>query len=345
MIDVQRHITRRDFMRFGAAVGLAVGLGSPAPGEEESPSVRFGITADCHILGAGGNRAALQEFVDDMKQWKPDFVVDVGDFACQAGSGQTTPALHDSQLEGLRRSWAVLSGAPCPAYIAMGNHCVGWLKGGDEKITPDDLYAGGHGGEDITKDEFLAVTKMPHRYYSFDAKGYHFIVLDPNNWWNVELKGDFKDEHVQAVLGHDGITDGVVGGYFVDKAQRQWLAKDLAANRDKIKVVFSHEELHHTPVEGGEGGDVPFPPSGKQTSFTGNGWQVRELLKADGKVLVCFAGHKHRNRWTVHGGTNYITLAATHWGGSYAKVTVSQRLKIEGHGNQRNYESPFPKAW
>ena len=97
--------------------------------------------------------------------------------------------------------------------------------------------------------------------------------------------------------------------------------------------------------EGGEGGDIPFPPSGKQTSFAGNGWQVRELFKADGKVLVCFAGHKHRNRWTVRGGTNYITLAATHWGGSYAKVTVSDKLQIEGYGNQRNYEITFPDTW
>jgi len=140
-----------------------------------------------------------------MKEWKPDFVVDVGDFACQAGSGQTTPALHDSQLEGLRRSWALLCESPCPAYIAMGNHCVGWIKGGDERITPKDLCTHSHGGEDITKDEFLAVTKMPHRYYSFDVKGYHFIVLDPNNSGSVVLKdAGLSPEEIKGVLGHDG---------------------------------------------------------------------------------------------------------------------------------------------
>jgi len=331
------HLDRRDFMRAGA-VGLAGVFCGRTFGQEKRPAVRFGITADCHILGRDGNRSALAQFVEAMKRWKPDFVVDVGDFACQAGTGQTTPALHDSQLEGLRCSWALLAESPCPAYIAMGNHCVGWLTGGDEKITPDDLYANSHSGEDITKDEFLAVTKMPHRYYSFDAKGFHFIVLDPNNTGSLVLKeAGLSPEEIKAVLSHDG----ALGAYCIDRAQLEWLAKDLAANRQKTKIVFSHQELHFTAAAGGEGGDVPFPQYGKLTSYCGNGWQARKLFKEDGRVLACFAGHKHQNRWTVRGGTNYITLAALHVKRSYAKVTLSDRLQIEGYAKQRGYELPL----
>jgi len=337
-MQMANHLNRREFMRVGVGAGLAAAFGAPALGQQARPTVRFGITADCHILGRDGDRAALGKFVEEMKRWKPDFVFDLGDFACQAGSGQTTPAMHDSQLEGLRRSWALLAESPCPAYIAMGNHCVGWIKGGNEKITPDDLYAKPHGGEDITKDEFLAVTKMPRRYYSFDVKGYHFIVLDPNNSGHALLKeaGRTEDE-IKAVLGHDG----VVGAYYLDEPQRKWLAEDLAANREKTKIVFSHEELHFTGAAGGEGGDIPFPQYPKFTSYCGNGWQARELFKADGKVLACFAGHKHQNRWTVHGGTNFITLKATHAQGSYAKVTISDMLQIDGHSQQRSYKIPL----
>jgi len=291
-------------------------------------TVRFGVTADCHLLGrrAPGNEKHLRAFVDEMNRWKPDFVIDLGDFACQAGDGQTTPKLHDAQLQGLMHHWSVLSSSPCPTYIAIGNHDVGWLRGSSETIKATDLYAGPHGGEDITKDELLAVTRMPHRYYSFDINECHFIVLDANN-----ARGT-------VVPGHHGIA----GGYYIDDPQIVWLREDLASHRGKTTVVFSHQELHHTPPEGsGEGGDVPFPPVGKEGSYVDNGWQLREIFSAHGSVLACFAGHKHRNRWTIHGGVHYITLAATHWGGSYAKVTLSDKLYVQGHANQRDYTIPF----
>ena len=51
--------------------------------------------------------------------------------------------------------------------------------------------------------------------------------------------------------------DGLVGGYWIDATQKEWLAKDLAKNRQKPKIVFCHEELHHTPERGsGQGGDA-----------------------------------------------------------------------------------------
>ena len=297
-------------------------------GKNESQLIRFGVSADCHLQRGAQNEVFFREFVEDMVQWKPDFVIDLGDLACQTANGQTTQELHDAQLNGLICDWGILSKLSCPVYIVMGNHDLGWIKGGDETVTPDDLYADTHSGEHITKDEFLNVTGMPHRYYSFDVNGYHFIVLDGNN----------ESDDSTPKLGHDG----VVGGYFIDDVQKEWLAKDLADNSGKIKVVFCHEELHHTQPEGsGEGGNVPFTPAGNEGSYVDNGWQLRNMFKADGMVLVCFSGHKHVNRWTVYGGVNYITLAATHREGSNAKVTISDKLYLEGHGNQRNYTVPM----
>ena len=297
------------------------------------PTVRFGATADCHLLArrTPGSEAFLRQFVDEMARWKPDFVITLGDFACQAGEGPTTAELHDAQLQGLEHHWNVFSEAPCPAYLAIGNHDVGWFRGGGERLDPQDLYGHSHGGEDITKAELLAVTKLPARYYAFDVRKCHFIVLDANN----------APDTAAPARGHDGVP----GGYFIDREQIAWLKQDLAASKGKTKVVFCHQELHHTPPEGSrEGGDAPFPPVGKEGSYVDNGWQLRNLFSADGSVLVCFAGHKHRNRWTVHGGVNYITLAATHYGGSYAKITISKKLHVEGHANQRSYTIPRPTA-
>ena len=266
-----------------------------------------------------------------MGQWKPDFIIDMGDFAIQVAEGGTTPELNRGQLENLKRVWGFYSSGPCPAYVVMGNHDVGWIQGGDEVITADDLCAGRHAGEDITKQEHLAVTGLEGRYYSFDVNGYHFIVLDGNN--DAIVMQDVP-------RGHD---HGIPGSYCIDKKQLAWLADDLAANRDRTKVVFCHEELHFTSPEGsGEGGDVPFSPAGKPHSYVDNGWQVRDLLAADGNVLACFHGHKHHSRWVVYGGVNYITLAAMFARDGYARVTISDELRVEGsEPGQRDYTIPI----
>ena len=75
----------------------------------------------------------------------------------------------------------------------------------------------------------------------------------------------------------------------------------------------------------------------KEGSYVDNGWQIRQLLAADQKVLACFHGHKHRSRWAMYGGVHYVTLAGTHWQQSFALVTVSgEELLIEGAGGQRS---------
>ena len=68
------------------------------------------------------------------------------------------------------------------------------------------------------------------------------------------------------------------------------------------------------------------------------------MFEGDGKVLVVFAGHKHRCRWTVYGGVNYMTFAALHWEGSYVSATLSDKLYIEGAGEQKDYTVPLPTA-
>ncbi len=327
-----QHGTRRDFLKQGTTGLAALGISTSIDAATNRTPLRFGLNADPHLLGrrAPGNEANFKQFVDQMQQFQPDFAVDLGDFGCQIAEGQTTREMHDGQLEALKLHVGVFGQLKCPRYHVMGNHDVGWLKGGDEKITPDDLIGRGHAGEDITKQEFLDATGTKHRYYSFDVRDFHFIVLDGNNAADKSSPPRGKD--------------GLVGGYWIDAMQKEWLAEDLAKNRQKPKIVFCHEELHHTPLGGsGQGGDTPFVAVGKQHSYIDNGWEVRKLFAEDGRVLACFFGHKHRNRWTVYDGAHYITMAATHWKCSFAEITIGDTLDIRGFGGQRSYQLPLPK--
>ena len=145
-------IDRRRFLKMSAALGASAalsGLGDCC-WAQETDQVRFGITADPHVRSPGSQEDNLRDFVDAMTEWKADFIIDLGDFAVQIGEGPTTKDLHDGQLANLRRTWGVFSSGPSPAYLVMGNHDAGWIKGGDESVAPEDLYAEGSAGEDIT---------------------------------------------------------------------------------------------------------------------------------------------------------------------------------------------------
>jgi hypothetical protein len=306
-------------------VSGALGEGTPAALE----TVRVGISTDVHLRpDAPQNRRYLEQFVIAMSPWRPDFVVDLGDFGVQVASGNTTAEAHAAQLQNLADGCSVLAKLACPRYFVIGNHDAGWIQGGDEAISWEALCRQKHGGEHITKREWADRTGMPGRFYSFDVKGVHFLVLDGNN-----ARGP-----AAVAAGHDGVP----GAYWIDDAQKRWVAGDLAAHRGRRTVVFCHAELHHTPPRGsGEGGEVPFPAIGKDASYVDNGWELRKLFAEEGNVVVCFFGHKHRGRWTVYGGVHYMTLAALHSNGSYAKVTISdKRLCVEGASGQSPYTVP-----
>ena len=168
-------LTRRGFLA-ATAVGCYVGTTSERSSADDASDkirLRMGVNADPHLLGrrSPGNEANFLTFVQEMKRWKPDFAIDLGDFGCQVAEGITTELMHDKQLEGLLHHVSVFRKLTCPRYHVIGNHDVGWLQGGDERITVADLVGKAHPGEDITKEEFLKATGISHRYYSFAANG------------------------------------------------------------------------------------------------------------------------------------------------------------------------------
>jgi hypothetical protein len=167
---VQPPVDRRTFLGQSAA-GLAV-IGSAAEAAPPRPMLRFGLNADPHLQGArsSGRATKFLRFVSQMKKFQPEFAVDLGDFGIQVSEGQTTRAMHDGQLEGLKHHLGVFAQLKCPRFNVMGNHDVGWLKGGDEKISAEDLVGRSHPGEDITKEEFLKQLSREHggRYVAIE---------------------------------------------------------------------------------------------------------------------------------------------------------------------------------
>jgi len=184
--------------------------------------LRFGIITDLHqdVMHDGISR--LKTFIDRMNSIEADFIIHLGDF-CQPRP-QNLPLLQQfNQFNG-------------PRYHVLGNH---------------DMDGG------FKREQTVAYYKMPGRYYSFDSKGVHFVVLDGND------------------------PGGKSSGYarYIGPEQIDWLKKDLS-NTDLPAVLFSHQPLD--PIVGIEN-HIQFRAVLEQINQTA-GYR---------KVAACFAGHSH----------------------------------------------------
>ncbi len=274
-------ITRRTFLRVAAGIGL--GSLSCTPGSlsvRGRKPVRFGIVTDCHYADAEpqGTRfyreslGKLTECVDRMNAERVDFLIELGDF-----KDQNHPAVEDKTLAHLQNIEAVFRRFQGRRYHVLGNHDM----------------------DSISKPQFLSHMENTgieagRSYYSFDAGGLHFVVLDAN------YRPDGSDyDH-----GNFDWTNANIPAHEFD-----WLQQDLAVCSGDV-VVFVHQRL-----------------DGEGLVFVKNASQVRQTLQASNRVLAVFQGHDHDGAYRLLDGIPYYTLKAVVEGhgadnNSYAIVEV-----------------------
>ena len=158
----QKHAvsTRREFLGT-SALGTSALFYSWASSVKanESPEeaiIRIGLVADVHKGVMHDADERLTVFVEKMLAWKPDFVVQMGDFCIPVAENQ--PFMN---------IWNRLT---CPRHHVLGNHDMD----GDGTTRPDEVYA-------FSREETMEYWGMPARYYSLDYHGAHFVVLDGND--------------------------------------------------------------------------------------------------------------------------------------------------------------------
>lgn len=276
-----------------AAVIVACAAPSPADkAPEVRAGVRFGMIADLHYADRDSvsgrmyreSTAKLAEFVEVMNRKKVDFVIELGDYKDQ--DIQPDPA---KTLSFLRTIEAVFAGFKGPRYHVLGNH--------DE--------------DSLTKAEFLAAapnTGIPAdlTYYSFDVRGVHFVVLDPN----------FRSDGREFARGAFAWED-----CNIPQAELDWLKADLAAGMGPA-VVFIHQQL-----------------DGEGAYFVKNAAAVRAVLAGSSRVRVVFQGHRHEGAFSEINGIAYVTLKAAGEGSGLAnngfalvEAGLDGSLAVKGYG-------------
>jgi Icc protein len=271
-------IDRRRFLSIGAITAGAIATGAvplTAFAATEKPgSFDYLFITDTHIepelAAADGCAMAFRKAAT----LRADFVIQGGDhvFDALAVDRKRADSLfdlyaHTEQSLGLK------------VHHTIGNHDHFGL------FTKSGVEAGSPGFGKQMFEERVGPT-----YYSFDHKGYHFIVLD-----TIQPTADRSWEAR------------------IDGQQIEWLRNDLAKiSAGAPVIVTAHVPLvtgfaSYGPPAGGGSGTTP--PSAHPQLVVANAYEILPLLEKQ-NVLAVFQGHTHINEVVTFRGIPYITSGA-----------------------------------
>ena len=255
---------RRDFLESSLALGFGSVLTkvSIKEGEKQKPVLTIAHITDVHIKSSDNIPERASEYLKKaLSTHEVDFILNGGDAIFDASYDDVTREMVTEQ-------WAVWDKFICETdlevFSCIGNHDPWWKA----PSKTDEMY-----GLDYAAKRL----KMPHRYYSFDKKGWHFIILDGNQ-----------------------------KGTRLDVEQMDWLKNDLAKLQPNTPVLI----MSHYPIlsstcawSGGQHGDYK---ELKSLFF-----QHRD------KVKVCLSGHQHLADEVSYNGISYFcngSLSGFWWG-------------------------------
>ncbi len=227
--------------------------------------IRFAVMTDLHTDIIHDGRRRVHDFVQEANRCGCDFIIQLGDFiqpefigSCVCSKDRISAVMTNILAgKGLRAQekqaiWEELRKFHGSLCHVIGNHDL-------------DLY---------TKEEIMHYWGMTAPYYSFDQKGFHFVVLDANY-------GEENGQEISFARGNymKWMFREKEPFPYIPQKELEWLEQDLQ-NTDKPTIVFSHEGLNEGFLN------------------AVNHEQIFEILKnAPAGVLLCICGHKHENRF------------------------------------------------
>lgn len=258
----------------------------------------FVFATDIHLTEERNATEGFLQAIDSINKIAPDFVLTGGDVIMDA-LGQTygrSDTLYNLYEETSKKINA-------PVYNTMGNHEVFGLyeRSG---VSPSHKEYGKKMYED----------RLAKRYYSFDHKNWHFIVLDGI-----------------------GITDDRHYYGFVDSVQVEWLKQDLAKTGKEIPVVIST----HIPLlsVGEQIMNGPTKAFGQGSVIT-NAHEIIDILEQYNVKLV-LQGHLHFLEDINYNGIHYLTggaVSSNWWQGTrYGMEEGFVQVNMSGNNFSWNY--------
>jgi predicted phosphodiesterase len=288
-------IDRRKFLSLSGSFAGAVAFAPSSIYSSQSAQVKFGLITDSHYAdrenkGTRFYRQSLdkmRECIEIFNQEKVDFAIHLGDFKDEDPNQRTEDTLR--YLKAIEAEFSKFKG---PRFHCIGNHDV----------------------DSITKQQFLANVEntgitQDKSYYSFDQKGFHFVVLDAN----YDKTG--KDHFYKEGADWQDVN--------IPQAQRNWLADDLAKTKLPT-IVFCHHPLFEYF-------------SGSATMHVQDFEGIQKIMESSGKVKASIHGHVHEEKYAEVDGIQFISqLGMVDQDGlennSFAIITFTEtQLQLDGY--------------
>jgi len=241
-------------------VGLTAGVAaigsfanaSPVRKNKRKEVLRIAHITDVHIRPEENAPARFVKCLEEIKRHKVDFFLNGGDTIFAADYKDITR----ERVNELWHVWHETTKAisSFEMHSCLGNHDMWWAAPDKQ----DAMYG---------KDYVVKQLGIPARYYSFNKKNWHFIILDSNN----ENAGSLDEE------------------------QRRWLEKDLETLPAQTPVIcLSHYPILAvcTHVVGG--------------NHTDSSYLTDLFHKHRDKKISCLSGHIHLLDNAAYNGVQYF---------------------------------------
>jgi 3',5'-cyclic AMP phosphodiesterase CpdA len=244
-------------MAAGGAIGnTAKAAPRISPDSKKKKALCIAHVTDVHLRPEYNAPERFIKCMHEIKKHDIDFILNGGDSIYAADYNNITRDRVNLQWnlwEQARQQFKEYEMHSC-----LGNHDMWWAAPDRQ----DSMYG---------KDYVVKQLAIPKRYYSFDKKGWHFVILDSNN------------EHAGSL----------------DNEQRTWLENDLAALPAKQPVlVMSHYPILAvcTHIDGGNHTDSKY---------------IAELFyQHKDKKIACISGHIHLLDYAWYNGVQYFCNGA-----------------------------------
>ena len=190
---------------------------------------------------------------------KPDVVFNLGDLVEDFND-------KNQDLVNLSFIWNKFKDIKVPFYSLIGNHDLRSMD---------------------SRTEVEKIMGYNHSTFSFDIKGYHFVLLglDVNNKIGHEYGGIYKTQ-------------------FISNKDLEWLKEDLKNNKLPC-VVLSHFGVAEDDMKGNW-----WFEKNPSHALLGNRKELKEILKADKNLIAVFSGHQHWTKFNIEDNISYYVIGS-----------------------------------
>ncbi len=263
----------------------------------EEKSFEFSFLTDIHLKPEMNAPRGFQMAIDKVNQLKPDFVITGGDnvFDVMRGNQQRADSLFNLYKN-------MVKGFTMPVYHAIGNHDLFAIyeESPEKEDHPDYKYG--------MFERYFGKT-----YYSFDHKGWHFIILNSLDVTeDQKYRGHFHEEQLVWLKSDlekiDSLTPVVVVSHIPLLSARGQITGNGGSMIDNVSEVLKMLENHNLKLilqghihwkEYGCINDRIYYITGG--SIAGNGWKGRRHNTKEGFVHVTVKGGDFSWEYVDHG--------------------------------------------